>query len=104
MRTDTQGRELFRVTTDDHANDGVERVTLTMDVPRTPELRRSYGSMVLLARGLGSTLGGTLQDDNGRVLDEHALSAIGTQLDTVRDYLTQHGFPPGGALALRLFS
>jgi FtsZ-interacting cell division protein ZipA len=60
--------------------------------------------MVLLARDLASALGGTLQDDNARTLDEHALSAIAAQLEPVRADLEQRGFPPGGALALRLFS
>jgi hypothetical protein len=103
-RYDASGRALYSVSTDVDPAGGLSRLTVTMDVPRTPELRRSYESMVLLARGLASTLGGTLQDDNGQLLDERALSAIGAQLETVRQDLAQQGFPPGGALALRLFS
>ena len=60
--------------------------------------------MVLLVRDLAAALGGTLEDDNGRILDEHALSAIGAQIEIVRERLERRGFPPGGALALRLFS
>ncbi|MEJ2173480.1 MAG: cell division protein ZipA C-terminal FtsZ-binding domain-containing protein [bacterium] len=97
-------RELFSVTIEGDSHDAVGRLTLTMDVPRTPELRRSYESMVLTARDLASALGGRLQDDNARALDEHALSAIGAQLEAVRVDLERHGFPPGGTLALRLFS
>ena len=104
IRSDAQGRELFRVTTEGDSTQGIERLTLMMDVPRTPELRRGYESMVLVARTLASMLGGVLQDDNGRGLDEHSLSAIGAQLETVREDLTRRGFSPGGALALRLFS
>jgi hypothetical protein len=103
-RTDAQGRELFCVTAETGAGDAATRLTLSLDVPRTPELRRSYESMVLLARDLATTLGGGVQDDNGRVLDEHALSAIAAQLEPVRAELEKRGFPPGGALALRLFS
>jgi len=103
-RYDASGRALYGVTADVDSAGGVSRLTITMDVPRTPELRRSYESMVLLARGLGSTLGGTLQDDNGQILDERALSAIGAQLDPVRQDLERQGFSPGGVLALRLFS
>jgi hypothetical protein len=104
MRYDAEGRALFAVLAE-HAPDGAcARLTITMDVPRTPELRRSYEAMVLATRGLASTLGGSVQDDNGRVLDEHALSAIGAQLEAVRQDLERRGFPPGGALALRLFS
>ena len=43
-------------------------------------------------------------DDNGRALDEQSLAAIGVELDTVRQALEGRGLPPGGALALRLFS
>lgn len=103
-RIDAQGRELFSVTAEAGESDRITRLTLTLDVPRTPELRRSYESMVVLARDLASNLSGSLQDDNARVLDEHALSAIAAQLEPVRADLAQRGFAPGGALALRLFS
>jgi hypothetical protein len=103
-RSDALGRELFSVVIESDQADRVMRLTISMDVPRTPDLRRSYEAMVLLARDLASALGGTLQDDNARTLDEHALSAIAAQLEPVRADLEQRGFPPGGALALRLFS
>jgi len=103
-RYDASGRALYSVMADLDSAGGVSGLTVTMDVPRTPELRRSYESMVLLTRGLASTLGGTLRDDNGQILDERALSAIGAQLEPVGQDLERQGFPPGGALALRLFS
>jgi len=103
-RVDAQGRELFVVTAETGEGDAVTRLTLSLDVPRTPELRRSYESMVLLARDLATMLAGSVQDDNGRLLDEHALSAIAAQLEPVRAELEKRGIPPGGALALRLFS
>ena len=103
VRYDAEGRALFAVLAD-APDGGCVRLTITMDVPRTPEVRRSYEAMVLVTRALASTLGASVQDDNGRVLDEHALSAIGGQLDAVRQDLERRGFPPGGALALRLFS
>jgi len=103
-RYDAEGRALFNVVGEEAADGAWLRLTVTMDVPRTPELRRSYEAMVLLTRGLAATLGASLQDDNGRVLDAHALSAIGAQLETVRQGLERQGFAPGGARALRLFS
>jgi len=103
-RYDAEGRPLFGVVGEEAPGGGWARLTVTMDVPRTPELRRSYEAMVLLTRGLAATLGGSLQDDNGRVLDEHALSAIGAQLEGVRQALERQGFAPGGVRALRLFS
>ena len=94
----------FDVTAEAGEGERIPRLTLTLDVPRTPELRRSYESMVVLARDLAATLNGRLQDDNARGLDEHALSAIAAQLEPVRADLERRGFAPGGALALRLFS
>jgi len=50
IRLDASGHELYGVTTDQGAGAGeIFRLTVTMDVPRTPDLKRSYESMVLLA-------------------------------------------------------
>lgn len=103
-QTDAFGRELFSVAMDGAHGSAVMRLTATLDVPRTPDVKRSYESMVVLVRDLASAVGGRLQDDNARALDERALSAIGAQLEPVRADLEQRGFPPGSASALRLFS
>ena len=75
-------------------------VTFLLDVPRTPELARSYEAMVRSARQLG----GRLVDDNGNALDERALAAIGTEVEALRARLAEIGIEPGSPLALRLFS
>ena len=77
---------------------------LSIDVPHTPDVRRAYDAMVVYARDLCASLGGMVVDDNARVLDEHALAAIGAQLDAVRAALEARGIEPGGPAALRLFS
>lgn len=77
---------------------------LSLDVPRTPEIRRGYDAMVLHARELCAALGGVIVDDNARPLDERALAAIGAQLDAVRATLEARGIEPGGPAALRLFA
>lgn len=75
-------------------------VTLMLDVPRTPDLSRSYAAMVEAARRLG----GRLVDDNGNSLDERALAAIGVEVESIRNRLVEVGIEPGSPLALRLFS
>jgi FtsZ-interacting cell division protein ZipA len=75
-------------------------VTLLLDVPRTPDLARSYEEMVRAARDLG----GRLVDDNGNTLDERALAAIGVEVDALHARLAELGIQPGSPLALRLFS
>ncbi|MDA1116652.1 MAG: hypothetical protein O2979_01320 [Proteobacteria bacterium] len=79
-------------------------VVLSLDVARTPDMRRSYDAMVLHARGLCVSLGGMVVDDNGQPLDERALAAIGVQLDAVHGTLEARGIEPGSAAALRLFA
>lgn len=78
--------------------------SLSLDVPKTPEVRRGYDAMVVRARDLSAALGGMIVDDNGRALDERALSGIGAQLDAVRAALAERGIEPGGPAALRLFN
>jgi hypothetical protein len=78
--------------------------SLSLDVPRTAEVRRSYDAMVVRARDLCVSLQGMIVDDNGRALDERSLAAIGEQLDAVRDTLVARGIEPGGPAALRLFA
>jgi hypothetical protein len=75
-------------------------VTLLLDVPRTPDVARSYEAMVQRARRLG----GRLVDDNGNPLDERALAAIGVEVDATRARMAELGVEPGSPLALRLFS
>lgn len=88
---------------------GVERredgsFVLSLDVPRTADVRRAYDAMVVHARDLCAALGGMIVDDNARVLDERALAAIGAQLETVGAQLETHGIEPGSPTALRLFA
>ena len=79
-------------------------VSLSLDVPRVPDLRRSFQSMAAFARQLAAVLGGNLVDDNGNSLDDRAVAAIGAQLDAVRGAFDARGIATGSAEALRLFS
>jgi len=79
-------------------------LSLSLDVTRAPDTRRSFESMARLAHQLASVLGGGIVDDNGHALDERAVTAIALQLDAVRANLEAHGVTPGSPTALRLFS
>ncbi len=81
-----------------------EALTLSLELARTPDTRRSFESMTRFAHQLVSVLGGGMVDDNGNPLDERAIGAIALQLDAVRAKLEARGVPPGGPTALRLFS
>ena len=82
----------------------VQALSLSLDVTRAPDTRRSFESMARLAHQLASVLGGSLVDDNGNALDERAVNTIAVQLESVRARLEARGVPPGGPVALRLFS
>jgi FtsZ-interacting cell division protein ZipA len=79
-------------------------LSLSLDVTRAPDTRRSFESMARLAHQLTSVLGGSIVDDNGHALDERAVAAIAQQLDSVRARLEDRGLTPGSPTALRLFS
>jgi FtsZ-interacting cell division protein ZipA len=79
-------------------------LSLSLDVTRAPDTRRSFESLARLAHQLASVLAGSIVDDNGKALDEGAMAAIAAQLDSVRARLQARGLPPGSPAALRLFS
>jgi len=81
-----------------------QALSLSLDVTRAPDTRRSFESMARLAQQLAAVLGGGIADDNGQGLDERALNAIAAQLDSVRAKLEARGVTPGSPTALRLFS
>jgi hypothetical protein len=92
------GEHAFQVTP---REDGI---TLTLDVVRTPEPARSFQAMARSGRQLAAAHGARLVDDNGNLVDERALAAIGTEVEAVRHLLAERGIEPGSPLALRLFS
>jgi len=81
-----------------------QALSLSLDVTRAPDTRRSFESLARLAHQLASVLSGHIVDDNGKALDEPAMAAIAAQLDSVRARLESRGVPPGSPVALRLFS
>jgi FtsZ-interacting cell division protein ZipA len=79
-------------------------LSLSLDVTRAPDTRRSFESMARLAQQLAAVLGGHIVDDNGSALDERGMAAIAVQLEAVRARLEDRGVTPGSPVALRLFS
>jgi len=77
-------------------------VTLELDVPRTP--RGAFARFREAAERLARQLNGRIVDDNRQPVGAGAFAAIGVQLQAVHDAMEARGVPPGGVLALRLFS
>ena len=95
------GQAIFAVQPRDGAPEGL---SVSLDVARTPDTRRAFQAMSGFAHQLAAALEGRLVDDNGNALDEHAVAAIGAQLEAVRAEFEVRGIAPGSAQALRLFS
>ncbi|MGE5131255.1 MAG: cell division protein ZipA C-terminal FtsZ-binding domain-containing protein [Sphingomonadaceae bacterium] len=103
-RRDARGAVLYEFAQRDRENGAAGSLSLALDVPHVADLTRTFQSMARCARQLAGTLGASLVDDNGRPLDDRSLAAIERELDAVRRSLEEHGLPPGGALAARLFA
>ena len=78
-------------------------IVLLIDVPRVVDPVKVFDQMRLVAKRLAKSLEGVLVDDNRRTLDDAALSAIRSQVQTTAAALRAAHIEPGGTRALRLF-
>lgn len=79
-------------------------VTILLDVPRAPPAAATFRAYLDFARKAEHSLGGALVDDNRKPINEAALDSIAMQLEAIHKTMSARGIPPGGPLALRLFS
>jgi len=79
-------------------------VTVLLDVPRAPAAATTFRAYVEFARQTEHSLGGALVDDNRKPINQAALDSIAMQLEAIHKTMSARGIPPGGPLALRLFS
>jgi hypothetical protein len=109
---DADGGELYSV-----ANLGAERfesdtikslathgLTLSLDVPRVTDGRLAFDRMLAAARQLSAALGGVLVDAQRAPLSDAMIDAIRAKTAELQQRMHDGGIPPGGELALRLFS
>jgi hypothetical protein len=82
---------------------GVDRLSLLLDVPRSPVDTRAFGRMAEIGQELARRLGAELVDDQDRPLQQGAEQLIDEQLKTVYVNLERAGFNAGGERALRVF-
>ena len=109
---DSGGGELFTV-----ANLGPERLaadsikslathglTLSLDVPRTPDGVAAFDRMLAVARQLAASLDGVLVDAQRAPLSDAMIAAIRAKTAELQQRMRDGGIVPGSFLALRLFS
>jgi hypothetical protein len=82
----------------------VHEVTLSLDVPQTPEQAEPFAAWQHAARKLSDDLGATLIDDQGHAVTLHAFSSIGHELKQMYRALESRDLAAGSASARRLFS
>ncbi|MCB1917425.1 MAG: cell division protein ZipA C-terminal FtsZ-binding domain-containing protein [Rhodocyclaceae bacterium] len=109
---DGEGRELFSVSNLDGAAFSSEEmrslqtrgITLLLDVPRIANGVQAFAQMLVSARQLAETLGGTVVDDNNSPFGDQEAHVIRGQIDHFQGRMNSRGLEPGGEVARRLFA
>lgn len=82
----------------------VRQVTLSLDVPQTPEVAEPFPAWHDAARNLAADMDATMVDDQGRLITLHAFASIGEDLKTLYRALEAQELTAGTTAARRLFS
>lgn len=82
----------------------VRQVTLSLDVPQTPEAAEPFPAWHDAARNLAADMDATMVDDQGRLITLHAFAAIGADLQSLYRALESHDLAAGSTAARRLFN
>jgi hypothetical protein len=89
---------------DDPGHAALRELSMSLDVPQTPESAEPFAAWQLLARKLADDLDATLVDDQGSPITLHAFAAIGHELDRLYRALESRDLSAGSTAARRLFS
>lgn len=83
---------------------GIDRLTVLLDVPRSPANPMAFGRMLEIGLELSRRVGAELVDDQGNTLASGADVAIDLQLQTLYGQLEAAGLPAGSQRARRVFA
>lgn len=89
---------------DDPAAAALREVTLSLDVPQTPEAAEPFAAWQEVARALSASMDGTLVDDRGWPITLQHFTGIATDLQVLYRTLESRDLTAGSAAARRLFS
>jgi hypothetical protein len=82
----------------------VRQVTLSLDVPQTPEAAEPFPAWHEVARTLAADMDAAVVDDQGRPITLHAFASIGEDLKMLYRKLEARDLAAGSTAARRLFS
>lgn len=89
---------------EDPGQAALRELTLSLDVPQTPEAAEPFAAWQQFARKLAEDLDAALVDDRSQPITLHAFSAIGQELDRLYRALEARDLSAGSVAARRLFS
>ncbi|HET9641834.1 MAG TPA: cell division protein ZipA C-terminal FtsZ-binding domain-containing protein [Burkholderiaceae bacterium] len=89
---------------DDPNEAAVRDVTLSLDVPQTPESAEPFAAWQQAARKLAEEMDASVVDDQGRPITLAAFTGIGKELEQLYRALEERDLAAGSAAARRLFS
>lgn len=79
-------------------------LTLVIDVPRVGNGVQAFDRMMRQAAQMAEALQGVVVDDNRAPLGGESAAVIRSQIAQFQSRMTEGGLPPGGQVAMRLFS
>lgn len=89
---------------EDPTTSSLRELTLSLDVPQTPESLEPFAAWQECARHLSRDIEADVCDDRGQVLPLVAFQTIGQELSTLYKALASRDLAAGSAAARRLFS
>lgn len=100
----TLGFEPQAALAEDPQASSLRELTLSLDVPQTPEALEPFAAWQESARALSRDFEADICDDRGQVLNLHAFAAIDQELGTLYKALASRDLAAGSLVARRLFS
>jgi len=89
---------------EDPQQSSLRELSLSLDVPQTPEALEPFASWQEAARGLARDIEADVCDDRAQILNLHAFASIGQELSTLYRALASRDLAAGSLAARRLFS
>ncbi len=89
---------------EDPQQSAVRELSLSLDVPQTPESAEPFAAWQQTARAIAADIDAEITDDRSQAVNLHAFATIGQELNTLYQALASHDLAAGSMAARRLFS
>jgi len=89
---------------DDPEQSALRDISLHLDVPQVPRSEQPFRQLRQVAQALAEAMDGVVTDQNGNLIPDQAMDAIGVDLEQLYDALDSRDLAAGSPQARRLFS